>query len=51
MTSIGIYKKCYRCGNTTTDMQKTQCKCGGYLYLISLVYTPKVAKQERKRVG
>lgn len=45
MTAIGTYRRCYKCNSTTTDITQTKYKCGGFLYLISQVYTPKVAKK------
>lgn len=50
MTALPSYKKCYRCGHETTDSRKTACECGDFLYTISSIYTPKVAKKtEDKR--
>lgn len=45
MTAIGTYRKCYRCSSITADIIQTKCKCGGFLYLISQIYTPEVAKK------
>lgn len=45
MTALPIYRKCYKCGYTNSnDLNNDKCKCGGYLYLISQIYTPKVSK-------
>lgn len=42
--AISTHKKCFRCGNTTSDMKKTTCKCGGFLYMVIQIYTPKTGK-------
>lgn len=39
------HRKCYRCGHIETDINKTKCECGGFLYLISQIYVPKVEKK------
>lgn len=54
MTALPIYRKCYKCGYTNSnDLNNDKCKCGGYLYLISQIYTPKVggAKNELSKRG
>ena len=48
MRAISEYRKCFRCGSTTQDIQKDTCKCGGYMYMMSTYYTPKIrAKKAR----
>lgn len=42
------HRKCYRCGRTTTDLNTTMCKCGKYMYLVSQIYSPKVAAEKSK---
>lgn len=33
MTAIGTYRKCYKCGCITNNVEATKCECGGFLYL------------------
>lgn len=47
MTAIPIYRKYYKCGYTTITMSEEKCKCGGYLYLISQYYIPKVNEEAK----
>lgn len=49
MTMTATYRKCLKCGSSTNDLHKTKCNCGGYLYLISTIYTPKVRQKEESR--
>jgi len=51
MTAIGTHRKCYKCGCTTNNLEATRCECGGFLYLISQLYMPKVAKEQQKEEG
>ena len=44
--AISTHKKCFKCGNTTSNMEETTCKCGGFLYVISQIYGPKVVKKK-----
>lgn len=46
MTATATHRKCFRRGSSTTDVTKDKCKCGGYMYLISQIYTPKIVKKE-----
>lgn len=46
MISVPAYKKCYKCGYTTTDLSKKECKCGGFLYTVSSIYTPQIKKEK-----
>lgn len=48
MTAIGTYRKCYKCGYITNNVEATKCECGGFLYLISQIYMPKAAKEQQK---
>ena len=49
LRAINEYRKCFKCGSITQDIQKDTCKCGGYMYMISTYYTPKIrAKKARK---
>lgn len=41
-TMILGYRKCFKCGETTDNMQKDTCKCGCYMYMIGSYYAPKV---------
>lgn len=41
-TAVGTYRKCFNCGTTTTDFEKTHCECGGYMHMISQLYGPMV---------
>lgn len=45
MTAMASHRKCLKCGSSTNDLHKTKCKCGGYLYLVSQIYTPKVKQK------
>lgn len=44
MKAVPTHRKCFKCGNTTTDISETKCKCGSYLYLMNQIYLPKVNK-------
>lgn len=45
MKPINAYKKCLCCGAKYSVSEKNEnCKCGGYLYIISSVYQKKVKK-------
>lgn len=35
------YRKCYKCGSTSTNIEENKCKCGNYMHLISQIYAPK----------
>lgn len=48
MTAIGTYRKCYKCGCITNNVEAIKCECGGFLYLISQIYMPKAAKEQQK---
>ena len=48
MTAIGTYRKCYKCGYITNNTEAIKCECGGFLYLISQIYMPKVEKRAEK---
>lgn len=49
LRAINEYRKCFKCGSITQDIQKDTCKCGGYMYMMSTYYTPKIrAKKARK---
>lgn len=41
-TMFMSHRKCFKCGETTTNIHKDTCKCGCYMYMISACYTPKV---------
>ena len=41
-------RKCFKCGATTGDMQKSTCKCGGFMYPVGVCYVPQVKKSEKK---
>ncbi len=51
MTAIGTYRKCYKCGCITNNVEATKRECGGFLYLISQIYMPKAAKEQQKKEG
>lgn len=51
MTAIGTYRKCYKCGSITNNVEATKCECGGFLYLISQIYMQKAAKEQQKEKG
>lgn len=36
------YRKCFKCGAITEDINKDKCKCGSYMHIIGSYY------QERK---
>lgn len=40
-TLLNDYRKCFKCGNTSGDMKKDFCKCGGYMYIMGAVYVPR----------
>lgn len=42
------HRKCYACGHITTDLNKDKCACGGYLHMISQIYSPKVVTRKKK---
>ena len=48
---IGTYRKCYKCGCITNNVEAIKCECGGFLYLISQIYMPKTAKEQQKKEG
>lgn len=49
MTAIGTYRKCYKCGCITNNVEAIKCECGGFLYLISQIYMPKTAKSSKRK--
>lgn len=42
------HKKCFKCGYTTSDLNAATCKCDGFLYMVSQIYSPKVASKKSK---
>lgn len=47
--SEASHRKCYGCGHISADLECTECsKCGKYMYLVSQIYSPKVASGEKK---
>ena len=46
MKSVNNYKKCLCCGKTYNALGKdTHCSCGGFLYSMGTIYTPKTKAQ------
>lgn len=45
--AIPVYKRCLKCGYETSNMEETTCKCGGFLYMVSQTYGPKVEKKKK----
>lgn len=46
---LNSYRKYYKCGNTTNDIKVNECSCGGYMYLIGQIYSPKIKKQAERK--
>lgn len=49
MTAIGTYRKCYKCGCITNNVEAIKCECGGFLYLISQIYICQRQQKSSKR--
>lgn len=48
MNAIGIYKKCMRCGSKEHNLlERSKCRCGGYLYVIGTIYQERVIKVQK----
>ena len=46
---LNSYRKCYKCGKITNDIRVNQCECGGYMYLMGQIYSPKIKKQAERK--
>lgn len=43
-------RKCFVCGNVSTDLDVSICKCGAYMHMVGDMFTPKVVfKQESQK--
>lgn len=49
MTAIGTYRKCYKCGCITNNVEATKCECGGFLYLISQYICQRQRKSSKRK--
>ena len=46
---INTHRTCKVCKETTLDLGKDRCECGGYMHLIGFVYQPTVSQKRRKQ--
>lgn len=46
---INTHRTCKVCKETTLDLRKDRCSCGGYMHLIGFVYQPVVNQKSLEK--